>query len=555
MKERLSRQPVREMVCALWLVLVLAAGLILGPGLGSAQTSPQRPTDPRKQVVGKPAPVQPPAPTKDREQPVFERSSAGGVPDGAVIDSVYIVGPGDRLVLGIWGVDPQQTELQVDLEGNLLLPQLGALSVAGLPLSRVKERLTSRMRQIYPRAEITLSLTSAREFRVFLAGNVANPGSYRVSAVDRVADLVDRAGTANPNASFRNVQLKRRDGTGATVDLQRFYLGGDLKDNPILRDGDVVVVPFVGAQVELYGAVHTPGIFEHLEGERLSDLLTVAGGLNVEALPDSICLVRFGADGLSTTTRYFNYPAENPELQSRDQIFVRPRPDWHAGPTVELKGEFQYPMLLPIVEGTTRVSDAIAAGGGFTEDAAVNEATLTRTGDPEQLKDLEYERLKLVPIADMSRTEYEYFKMKQREKQGKMEVDFRSVLADPGRPDNILLKRGDVLYTPMSRKFVQVSGQVGNPGNIQHDSNLTVPDYIERAGGYSWNARKSRTTLIRGRTGEWVRDPSDSLHPEPGDVIWVPEKPEPNLWVLFKDGMMVASQAATVYLLIQQVTK
>jgi polysaccharide export outer membrane protein len=220
-----------------------------------------------------------------------------------------------------------------------------------------------------------------------------------------------------------------------------------------------------------------------------------------------------------------------------------------------MAGEFGYPMILPIVEGSTRVLNALRAAGGFTKLAAIREATLVRAGGAEQLQDLEFERLKRVPVADMSKDEYQYFKMKSRERTGRMQVDFVAVLANASHPDNILLEDGDVITAPRVRRFVQVSGQVADPGNVLFEPGLTVQDYVARAGGYAWNARQSGTTLIRARSGEWVRDPDRDLRLEPGDVLWVPEKPDRDFWALFRDGMLVAAQAATVVLLAQQIAK
>ncbi len=479
----------------------------------------------------------------------------GRIFDGAITDSLYLVGPGDRFLLHVAGVNPLRHLLEVDLEGRLILPELGSIEAAGHTLAQTREMAMELLRAAFPRSSITFSLAAAREFRVFLAGAIEHPGSYRASAADRVSDLILAGGKLPESASRRNLQVTHRDGTVQRADLDRFLQTGDLSRNPRLSDGDVVMVPFLGARGELHGGVYRPGTWEWVEGERFSDILNLAGGFATAALRDSIRLVRFPGTGVESVTSFFSYPQSDPELRPRDQIFVRLDMEWRLGPTVNVTGEVRYPMILPISETETRVADAIRTAGGLTELAAVGEATLLRSGSVERMQDLEFERLKKIAVADMSKEEYAYFKMKSRERAGRMQVDFAAVLADPRHPDNILLRDGDVIQVPRTRHFVQVSGQVADPGNVLYEPELTVQDYVARAGGYAWNARKSRTTLIRARSGEWVRNPDRDTRLEPGDVLWVPEKSDYSFWAILRDGMLVASQAATVVLLAREVTR
>ena len=506
-------------------------------------------TRPPARVIGAPSTARPASPVEP------DRPGLLAVPAGAVVDSIYLVGPGDRFLLGDLTTDPEFAELVVDLEGNLAVPGLGSFRVSGLTLAEARANVLDGVRRLRPRAEVTLTLIAAREFRVFLLGQLSMPGSYPATGLDRVSDLVDRVGNLKGTASKRRIVRRGARGDTMRVDLQRFRILGDATRNPYLRDGDQIVIPYAGRTVEIYGAVHDPGAFEFVEGERFTDLLELAGGLLPDALPDSVRLVRLTAGEGAEDQTFFSSPALDPELRARDQLFVRSDPAYDRGPLVTLEGEFVYPMVLPIREGETRVRDAIQAAGGFTPDAAVEEATLLRTQAREQVQDLEYERLKLLPVADMRESEYQYFKMKSRERPGKMQVDFRGVLADPDHADNITLVRGDLITVPRLSRFVQLSGQVANPGAVRHEAGLRVDDYIERAGGFSWGARRSQVTLIRAASGEWIRDPGDDERPQPGHVIWVPEKTDRDYWTIFKDTMLVAGQVATVVLLAREVTR
>jgi protein involved in polysaccharide export with SLBB domain len=542
--------PARD--AARWILLVGALlGVLTATPAPGQESLPGLPTGPEIPIPKLPSL---PARTSGATEPA-ERT-AGRALEGALVDTLYHVGPGDRFLLVIGGPVSVQSEMQVDLEGNVLLPDAQVVAVSGRTLAETRRRVLERVRASSPRAEIILSLVEAREFRVFLTGVVSQAGSYRMSGVDRVSDLVMKGGPAEAKASTRNISVTHRDGTITRADLQRFAVSGKLDANPFLQDGDRVTVPYLRATVEIFGAVNAPSLYELVEDEHFSDVLLLAGGLRIDALADTVCLVRYREDEEATSETRFHYPAEDPTLRPRDQVFVRSRPTWTSGPTVTVLGEFTNQMVVPIVEGITRVSDVVRSAGGFTEDAAIDETRLTRTGrNQELIRDLEFERLKLVPIPDMNPDEYAYYKMKLREKTGKMQIDFRRVLADATHPDNIFLERDDVLYAPPLRRFVQVTGEVASPGNVTFDPNLRLQDYVSRAGGYAWNARKSKLTLIRATTGEWLRSPGENVKPEPGDIIWVPENPQRSFWPVFKDVLMGVSQAATVVLLVRQVTK
>lgn len=478
-----------------------------------------------------------------------------GLMAGPVDEDLYVVGPGDRFHVGIWSQPPLEHDIRVDLEGNIRIPGSGVYNVAGMTLAVARASVFEGLRRFHPRADLTLSLVEARRFRVFLLGNVEEPGSYAASGADRVSDLLDRGGELPPSASERHIRLVRTGGDSLRVDLARFRRYGELDLNPLLQDGDRVVVPFKGPSVEIYGAVGVAGLFEYVQGERFSDLLILAGGFTPRAMADSVMMVEVTPRDEANPSRFFSYPGEDPSLISNSQFFVRSDPLHERGPMVRMVGQFVYPNVIPIEERVTRVRDAIQAAGGFTDRAAVSETVLLRHGALEELTDLEFERLRQVPVADMNETEYDYYKMKLRERPGTMHVDFQAVMNDPDHPDNIPLLRGDIITAPSLREYVQVSGQVASPGAILFEDGLTVAEYIRRAGGLSWNARKSHMTWIRAETGEWVRRPDQKAVPQPGDVIWVPEKPDRDYWLIFRETMTVGAQMATILILAREVTR
>jgi protein involved in polysaccharide export with SLBB domain len=166
--------------------------------------------------------------------------------------------------------------------------------------------------------------------------------------------------------------------------------------------------------------------------------------------------------------------------------------------------------------------------------------------------DLEYERLKKIPVSDMKSYEYEYFKTKSREKSGRVSVDFVKLFKGKDQSEDILLKNGDEIFIPKISLVIKVSGRVVNPGYLTYEPGKDYLYYIKKTGGFSWRADKGKIKLIKGVTGEWTK-PNKSI--EPGDNIWVPEKPERHYWSTLRDILTAAGSAATIYLAVKEVTK
>jgi len=165
----------------------------------------------------------------------------------------------------------------------------------------------------------------------------------------------------------------------------------------------------------------------------------------------------------------------------------------------------------------------------------------------------EFDRLKNVPVADMSEQEYAYFKVKARENPGAMVVDFNAALSDPSSSSNLLLKRGDLIVFPTRREFVSVLGLVRHPGNVTYRPGLEAKDYVKLAGGYSADADRGRSRVIRAEGGEWMSLRRAGTLRQ-GDSVFVPEKPDLDYWRAFRDFLTVAMQLATIYLVVDSAT-
>lgn len=473
---------------------------------------------------------------------------------GPVDPDIYVVGPGDLFTLGIWGEKKFVYDVPVSIEGNLLIPEVGNIAVNHATLTELRELVTERVRQVFTRVDVTFTLKRVRIFRVTVAGEVKHPGVYLASAMDRVSDVIREAGGLLENASKRRLQIVRGRDT-LTVDLAAFWELGRENENSFLREGDVVFVPVLKDVISFWGAIHKKGDYELIPGETIADILPFTGGFVAEAVLDSIELARFDENGfqIKKLTLSWNSDAPTWKLQKDDRIMVRRRVKWHFKRGVWIEGEVQHPGYYAINRDEITLSALIDLAGGFSDEASLVEAKVIR-GPEVSRTDPEFERLKKMNPADMSEMEYSYFKNKSQEIPGAMAVDFERLFIDGDVSQDIVLQDGDRVVIPRLRNYVRVSGQVLFAGNIIYHPNLKVDDYVRLAGGYSWNARKNKLRIIKARTGEWVKK-SSVKQLEPGDTIWVPEKPERDWWLRFRQFMTVAAQGATLYLVVKTATK
>jgi len=468
---------------------------------------------------------------------------------GKIEPSRYQVGPGDAFNLGIWGEKDFSYDLTVTPEGNLILPGIGSLPVAGLTLAEVARQIQEKVTRIFTNVDVTFTLTKVRVFRVHVTGEVEKPGTYLASAVERVSDLVRRAGGLKEGASQRNILLVRDDDTIRT-DLFAFYRTGTLTRNPFVREGDRIVVPPRRYVAWVYGAVFHPGEYEFIPGETLGEILPLTGGFRPGVDLDSVEIAQFDENGFRIRVQILPWAeARKHVLQIDDRVIIRSPSQWHRKRGVWVRGEVRRPGYYAINRGELHLSELIRRAGGFTADANLVEAKVIR-GQEEERVDPEFERLKKMNPADMTEMEYAYYKQKMQETPGRMAVDFERLFLQGDQSQDILLKDGDVVVVPKKRDYITVSGQVLFPGNIPYRKDFGVKDYIRLAGGFAWNARKNKVRVIRARTGEWLK-PSEVEKLEPGDAIWIPEKPERDWWLLFRQFMTVAAQGATLYLVVK----
>jgi polysaccharide export outer membrane protein len=473
-----------------------------------------------------------------------------GVPMDAPLDpSDYLVGPGDLFSLNIWSSAASSYQLSVTPEGFLLIPNVGALSVRDLTLEMARTKVIPLIRQKYLGAEISLDLLSPRKLSVQISGQVMNEGMLEMSAAQRVDHLISAANSLSPaqttaafyyyeipklrrDASERNILIRRRDGTLRRVDLVKYSITGQSRYNPYLREGDVVYVPARKARdnnVGILGGVVRPVNVEYAEGDSLTDLVQMGFGLKVLADTQHAILARETVAGGMDTVRIdlaavLAGRAASIAIQPGDRLFVPETPDTRAGDYISVEGEVVRPGRYPITPNSTRLLDILRECGGFTPNANPVASTLIRGRSSEVNIPEETSQEQMLS----SRTTFEeadsgyYLTETALRLKGEMvSVNFRKLFVEGDSSSDISLRNFDRLTVPSLQRSVYVFGQVVQPGHVPYVSGEGWAYYIERAGGYTGDARTSDVRVIKAGSRIWL-DPGET-EVEDGDFIWVPK--------------------------------
>ena len=477
----------------------------------------------------------------------------GRVLAGPVDPSAYVVGPGDVLSIEYGGRASGSTSLVVDSEGRIRVPSVGMVAVGGRTLAAVRADLIKRLQPFLPGATLDLRLLEPRSFKVYVLGEVRQPGIVEVEGSARVFEVIKAAGGVDSTASMRNIAVVRRDGGTVSADLDRFRHTGDWDANPYLEDGDRVMVPIIVSRFGVFGAVAHAGSYEYRAGDSLGTALDLAGVAPEIALLDSIEVLRFrGASQLDTLIASFERGDRALPLEPDDRIYVRARPDWRPRRQVTISGEVRFPGPYAIIEGTHRLSDLVRWSGGFTPQAAPSGVRLVRADHGSLTADPEFERLSRLSRGEMTNTEYQTFRSKLAVRQSSYLIDFSSGAPVPPEAD-VLLRDGDHVDVGRIEMAVRVDGSVQNPGLVAYVPGRSVGDYIRLAGGPSHrgNINDARVTHAGSGSTLFARDVRTL---EPGDFIWVPEKKDTDFWAIFRDVIIIAGQVATVVLVVHQLS-
>ena len=410
----------------------------------------------------------------------FEPASYGPVPDD------YTIGPGDELIVELWGEVTSRNSYTVDRRGTILLKDAGQLSVVGENLQSAKRNIIRRLSTVYSGVKpdgggtthVDVSLGRLRSIRIFIIGEARRPGGYEVSSVSTVSQALYAAGGPSPIGSMRDIQLVRNNQVVAHLDLYRYLLEGKREGDLILKEGDTIFLPAAGKIVAVTGPVRRHRRFELTEDEGLRHALRYAGGLAPEARADIAVISRIlppqqrrdgdvdRVDLDAPLDGYFDENAPMIELEDGDIVRVL-RINPRAERYVSVTGSVVLPGRYGWQEGM-RLTDLLKKAKGPWRDALLQRALLVRVKD-------DYTResfpINLVEAATDSTADLELAPMDS------LVVFSRRILEAEHR--------------------VTILGQVRRPGEFVWYDGMTLRDLILEAGGTLEGAEMNQAEVSR----------------------------------------------------------
>jgi len=403
---------------------------------------------------------------------------------------------------------------------------------------------------------------------VRVTGEVKRQAKFELKLGDseKLSDLIYLAGGFADLAYRDKIEISRLLPNGERtvfyVNYNKIIENDSCESNIFMQNGDRIHVFSVLDQiypkfVYVHGEVKRPGKYILEKNLHILDLILKAGNLTRSAylLEGEVAKIdpkipaRFEKIDLQ---EIFKDPAskQNILLEEDDRLFIRKIPEWEVGLTVEVKGEVNFPGIYSISKDSMTLSEIVDKAGGFTDEALIREASLIRS-TAKIMIDKEYERLKQLTRDQMSDNEYQYLVMKQNSQDiGRIVVDFFRACVLKELDEDVILVDGDVINVPKAPKVVYVTGRVGIPGGVLHKPGKKIKYYLTKAGGPTWDARARRIKVTKV-TGEIIND-EDVKKLEPGDIIWVPRRPDREWWGLFRQTIALVAQLATVYIVVDR---
>jgi polysaccharide export outer membrane protein len=287
------------------------------------------------------------------------------------VPSDYRVGPGDSVVVNLFGKESEQYEITIDREGQLLLPKLPPLSVTGLSFNELKQLLQQEVAQRMVGMQAAVSMGKLRSIQIYVAGEAYKPGSYTVSSLTTAMQALFVSGGVTDIASLRAIEVKRAGRTISTLDLYDFLIRGDAQADVLLQSGDIVFVPARKTLVEINGEVLRPGLYELSKERSVAAVIALAGGALPSSYVDSVQITRF---------RQGQRQVETIALQQQQQFSIE------NGDVIR---------LLPIAEHVTnsvRLMGAVARPGyyAWTPDSKITDVLRSHESSLLPVADLNY---------------------------------------------------------------------------------------------------------------------------------------------------------------------
>lgn len=394
----------------------------------------------------------------------------------------YRLAANDEVIIDVYGYSEVQHTLKVTPDGYIRIPNVGPVYVNGLTMEEAKNRITKQLSSIYGGIKsgntyVQVSLGSIRSIRVLLIGEIEKPGSYTIPSLATVANALYVSGGPNENGSFRNIQVIRNGQSVVTFDLYDFLANGDLTNNIVLQDQDIVKINPYKTRVELSGEVKRPAIFEAKDNETLQNILNYAGGYTDVSFRDNIKAYRVN----NKEREVVNISAAEVDgfrLKSGDQFFVDSILNRFSN-RVTITGAVFHPGNYALEDNMT-VGTLIGKADGVKEVASLSRGIIRR-----------------------------------------LQTDFTPAIISFNVQDvingkqNLSLQKEDsvVIFSKLDLREeyqVKITGEVNQVGYFSYADSMQLEDLILLAGGLKDAASLNQVEVSRRiRTGTY--DPNDTM--------------------------------------------
>jgi len=467
----------------------------------------------------------------------------------------YLVSVGDNIQIRLWGAFEFDALLPVDPKGNIFIPHAGPIQVQGIRNQEIQKIVEAAVDKVFlSNVYSYASLAAAQPVRVFVSGFVKRPGLYSGTSMDSLLHYLDQAGGIDPErGSFLSVQVKRGQKIRATVNLYQFLLKGIIPQIQ-LADGDVIFVAARQFTVKVSGLTNNAKRFEFkISTHTVADLIRVA-----KPYPEATHVRVIRNVGTVKNIEYFPLSdAANVSLEDGDELEYTA--DKKPGTiSVRVEGETLSVQEYVLPYGA-RMGDLLKKIE-YSDRSDKNNMQLFRRTVQERQKEMLQTTIKRLETSlltarsgtteesDLRKNEAELM-LQWIERAKTFEPSGQVVLTNADNLNELLLENGDIVRIPSIDNLVFVSGEVLFPNTIALDSDKSVEDYIEIAGGYSQNADTSRI-IIAHRDGSFDDTEEHSglfdadIVIRPGDEILVLPKVDPKYRQIFKEMFTMFYQLA-----------
>ncbi|MEO8721657.1 MAG: SLBB domain-containing protein [Ginsengibacter sp.] len=369
----------------------------------------------------------------------------------------YVLGPDDQIIVSVYGFSEKKYNLTVDESGEIYIPSVGPLYVSGLSLEGATTKIKSRLAStIYTaintgKTKVQVTLGKIRSIRVTVIGQAKKPGTYTVSSLTTLYNILYVCGGPTSMGSYRGIEIIRGNEIKRIADLYDFLVNGNQKDNILLQEGDVVRIPYYKNRVTLSGEVKRPGKFEMLDNESFDNLLNYSGGFTDNAYRGAVSVIRI----TDTEKKIIDLNAEqykNFQVNGSDSITVRKLQD-EFGNRIIISGSVLRPGSYQLTNDLT-LRNLIEKAGGLKRDAYTKRISIFR-----------YLKNKMPKMVSVNLDSL-------------LESNHLTLIKD----DSVAVHS---IFEFQDSNNISIEGNVRKPGNVQWRENISLRDALLAVGGIS----------------------------------------------------------------------